>query len=306
MKTVHARDGPRLFPPQIVCEVKALACSLPAESGRPLSRWSCEELRREVIERGIVAEISGSTIWRWLSEDALRPWTRRSWVFPRDPAFAWKAGRALDLYHRQWEGSPLGCDEFVICADEKTQLQIRERKHPLVAPAPGRPIRVEHEYHRHGTCAYLAALDVHQARLFGHVREAISIQHFDALVAEVMNTPPYRDARRVFWIVDNGTIHRGQRAIDRLQDRWPQLLLIHLPVHASWLNQMEIYFSVLTRKALCPDHFEGFDQMRQRILDFQVHYQAVAQPFDWKFTREDLARLLGRLEEQAPATVKAA
>ena len=213
--------------------MKALACELPAKLGLPLSRFSRSELRRQVLEAGIVADISGVTIWRWLHEDALRPWSRRSWIFPRDPDFATKAGRALDLYHRRWDGRALAANEFVISADEKTQIPIRSTSHPILPPAPGRPIRVEHEYRRHGVCAYIAAWDVHRARLFGEVVGKISIVAFDALVAQVMAMEPYRSAKRVFRVVDNGTIHRGQRAVDRLTARFPNLTLVHLPTHAS-------------------------------------------------------------------------
>jgi hypothetical protein len=98
------RVGRGVFPPAQVAEVKALACELPAERGVPLSRWSGAELAREAIRRGIVATIAAVTIWRWLREDAIRPWNYRSWIFPRDPLFAEKAGRILDLYEGRWEG----------------------------------------------------------------------------------------------------------------------------------------------------------------------------------------------------------
>jgi hypothetical protein len=268
--------------------------------GLPLSRFSRAELRRHVLTTGIVAQISGMTIWRWLREDAIRPWTHRSWIFPRDPDFARKAGRVLDLYHRRWQGRRLGSRDFVLSADEKTQIQIRSRRHPVRPPGPGRPMRVESDYTRHGTCAYLAAWDVHRAAVFGHVVDKISILAFDALVADVMEQPPYCTARRVFWVVDNGTIHRGHRAIDRLRARWPNLVLVHLPVHASWLNQVEIYFSVVQRKALTPADFSSRDAIATRILGFQAHYQKVARPFEWRFTRRDLARLLNRCETTQP------
>lgn len=215
-------------------------------------------------------------------------------VFPRDPGFAAKAGRVLDLYARIWEGEALAPAEYVLCADEKTQIQIRERRHPLVPPGPGQPQRVEHEYRRHGTCAYLAAWDVHHGRLFGEVVDRCANAAFDAFVAQVMETEPYASAGRVFWVVDNGTVHRGQRACDRLAARWPNLVLVHLPVHASWLNQIEIYFSILQRKALTPDHFEHRQTVADRILGFQAHYESIAQPFEWKFTRQDLADLLAK------------
>lgn len=274
--------------------MKAIACELPAKFGLPLSRFSRAELRRHILATGIVAAISGVTIWRWLREDAIRPWSHRSWIFPRDPNFAGKAGPVLDLYHRSWQGRPLGPRDFVLSADEKTQIQLITPRDPIVPATAGHAMRVSSDYRRHGTCAYLAAWDVHRAKLFGRVVTTISIPAFDALVAAVMARAPYRTARRVFWVVDNGTIHRGSAAAARLRARWPNLILVHLPVHASWLNQVEIYFSILQRKALTPADFPTAAAAAERILGFQRHYQAVARPFEWRFTRRDLARLLAR------------
>jgi DDE superfamily endonuclease len=286
--------------------VKAIACELPAQFGLPLSRFSRAELRRHVLATGIVAEISGVTIWRWLREDAIRPWHHRSWIFPRDPDFASKAGPVLDLYHRRWNGQPLGPHDFVLAADEKTQIQLITPRHPIVPATAGRAMRVSSDYRRHGTCAYLAAWDVHRAKLFGRVVAKISIPAFDALVASVMARAPYRTARRVFWVVDNGTIHRGAAAAQRLQKHWPNLRLVHLPVHASWLNQVEIYFSILQRKALTPADFATENAAAERILGFQRHYQAVAHPFEWRFTRRDLARLMARCSPSLNLTKMAA
>src|SRR5712692_11793976 len=134
-----ARVAPGLFPPEVVVAVKALACELPARAGRPFSRWSVSDLASEARRAGLVATISGSTIWRWLDTDAIRPWTHRTWIFPRDPNFALKAGRILDLYQRLWGGESLKDDEFVISADEKTSIQARCRRHPTRTCQPGRP-----------------------------------------------------------------------------------------------------------------------------------------------------------------------
>src|SRR5665647_871733 len=134
-----------LFPPLAEVEVKALACNLPRESGVPLSRYSSNEIAYEAIKRGIVAQISGATVWRWLSEDAIRPWHHRSWIFPRDPDFQQKAERILDLYQGIWEGQPLAEGDCVISADEKTSIQARSRKHAVIPPGPGETMRVEHE-----------------------------------------------------------------------------------------------------------------------------------------------------------------
>jgi hypothetical protein len=263
--------------------------------GRPLSRLFVPDIRAEVLRRGLVASISDTTIWRWLSEDAIKPWTHRSWIFPRDPAFAAKAGRVLDLYAGTWEGRPLRPDEYVLSADEKTSIQARLRSHPSLPPGPGRATRVEFEYERGGALQYLAAWDVGRARLFGRCEPHSGAEPFDRLVAQVMSEEPYRSARRVFWVVDNGSSHRGQPAIRRLAEAYPRLVLVHLPVHASWLNQVEIYFSVLERKVLTPPDAGSLDALAARILKFQADYELLARPFEWKFTRADLVTLLGRL-----------
>lgn len=264
----------------------------------PLSRLSRADLRRLAIERGIVEEISGSTIWRWLDEDAIRPWRYRSWIFPRDPLFAEKAGVVLDLYERIFEGKPLGADEYVLCADEKTSIQARERLHPTVAAGPGRSALVEHEYERRGALAYLAALDVHQPRLVGRCEEKGGIKPFDRLVAQVMREEPYCRAKRVFLIVDNGSSHRGRKSIERVEGRWPSVRLIHLPVHASWLNQIEIYFSILQRKVLQPNDFADLASLERAILDFERYYAQIAAPFEWRFTRTELNHLLARIARE--------
>ena len=194
---------PGFFPPELVVQVKALACELPATHDVPLSRWSISELATEVRQSGLVATISDSTLWRWLHADAIRPWQHRCWIFPRDPKFALKAGRILDLYERVWCRKPLLDDEFVISADEKTSIQARARLHPTLPPRPRSAMKVEHEYKRCGAWAYLAALDVHRAKVFGRCEARSGIAPFDRLVEQVMTRPPYNDARRVFWIVDN-------------------------------------------------------------------------------------------------------
>jgi transposase len=157
------RSGrPPRFTPVQVAEVKALACQLPAETGTPLSRWSCPELAREVVARAIAPTMSASTVRRWLKADAIKPWQYRSWIFIRDPDFQAKAARVLDLYARTFDGKPLGEGEgeYVISSDEKTSIQARCRCHPTLAPGQARAMRVNHEYQCGGALAYLAAYDV--------------------------------------------------------------------------------------------------------------------------------------------------
>jgi hypothetical protein len=283
-----------------VVGVKALACELPAESGAPLSRWSAPELAVEAVARGIVEAVSASTVRRWLAEDVLKPWQHRSWIFPRDPDFAVKAARVLDLYARTWQGELLGEGEFVVCADEKTSIQARCRCHPTLPPGKARMMRVEHEYERKGALQYLAGYDVHRARVIGRMEPTTGIEPFGRLVAQVMTTEPYASADRVFWVVDNGSSHRGRASVTRLTKAWPTARLVHLPVHASWLNQAEIFFSILQRKVLTPNDLTDLDALAARILAFQDRYNATATPFDWCFTRADLDRLLQRIAAHQP------
>lgn len=298
----HKRSGrPARFNPVQIAEAKALACQLPAETGVPLSRWSCPELAAELTARGITDSVSASTVRRWLREDALKPWQYRSWIFIRDPNFRAKAQRVLDLYARTFEDVPLGEDEYVVSSDEKTSVQARCRCHPTLAPGRARAMRVNHEYGRGGALAYLAAYDVHRAKVFGRCEPKTGIIPFMNLVEQVMATEPYAGAKRVFWVVDNGSSHRGQRAIDRLASRFPNAVMVHTPVHASWTNQIEIFFSVVQRKVDQPNDFTDLTQVRDRLRAFEDRYNPTAQPFQWRFTTSDLDDLLARLDRHTPA-----
>ena len=305
-RSAPARAGPELFPPEVVVQVKALACELPATLGVPLSRLSTADIVREAQRHGIVATVSDKTVWRWLHEEAIRPWQHRTWIFPRDPDFAHKAGRILDLYARRWDGHPLTGEDFVLSADEKTSIQARLRTHPSTSPRAGQPMRVEHEYDRGGAWAYVAALDVHRAKLFGRCERTTGIVPFDRLVTQVMLQSPYREARRVFWIVDNGSSHRGAACVRRLQTAFPNLVPVHGPIHASWLNQIEIYFSIVQRKALTPNDFHALEEVEERLLAFQNYYESIARPFEWRFTKDDLAALIRKLDGDPTALAAAA
>ncbi|MGW7256840.1 IS630 family transposase [Streptomyces sp. NPDC054834] len=284
------RSGrPAAFTALQTAQVKALACQLPAEAGAPLSRWSCPELAREAVARRIAPALSASTVRRWLGQDAIKPWQHRSWIFISDPDFRTKAARVLDLYARSWGGVALG-------ADEKTSIQARCRCHPTLAPGQARAMRVNHTYGRGGALAYLTAYDVHQAKVFGRTEPRTGIDPFMNLVARVMSQEPYASAKRVFWIVDNGSSHRGKKSADRLAAAFPNAVLVHTAVHASWLNQVEIYFSVVQRKVVSPNDFTDLAEVTDRLRAFEDRYNATAQPFQWKFTTSDLEELLARLD----------
>jgi len=286
------------FPPLQVATIKALACELPAQRAEPLSRYSTTDLARLISEHPDAPPLSVSTIWRLLARDALKPWQYRHWLFPRDPQFAAKAGRVLDLYAGWWEGQPLTADDYVLSADEKTSIQARRRCQLSTVPRPGQAMRVEHEYDRGGALAYLAAWDVRRGGVMGRCERRTGKAAFARLVTQVMSQEPYRSARRVFWIVDNGSSHRGEKAARELMARYPTLIVVHLPTHASWLNQIEIYFSIIQRKVLTPNDFANLAAVEDRLLAFETLYTDTAVPFDWRFTRADLE---DRLAQLAPA-----
>jgi len=297
---------PSVFTAVQVAQVKAVACTPPKDSGLPLSKWSCPELAQQAVTVGICEKMSSSTVRRWLSEDALKPWQYQSWIFITDPNFAVKAEKVLDLYAREWDGKPLGPNDYVISADEKTSIQARCRCHPTLPPGTARMMRVNHDYKRRGAVAYLAAYDVHRAKTFGRCDDTTGIVPFTALVEQVMTQEPYKSADRVFWVVDNGSSHRGRKAIDRLAEQFPNAIMVHTPVHASWLNQVEIYFSIITRKVLSPNDFDDLDVVVERLADFETRYNQTAKPFKWKFTTTDMADLLTRLDHHDPAEPRAA
>jgi transposase len=296
-------DLPRSGRPRRISEADraaavALACQLPAQTGVPLSRWTGPELAAELLAQGLVSEpMSASSLLRILAENPVKPWRYQSWIFPRDPDFAAKAKVILDLYQGFYQGEPLGPGDRILSFDAKPSIQARGRIHETLPAAPGRPVRVEHEYVRHGALALLAGLDVHTGKVFASTPGTTGIVPFTDLVAQVMTRPEYKGAPRVFVIVDNGSDHRGKAAIDRLRSAHPNAIMIHTPVHASWLNQVEIFFSVIQKKVVSPNDFPSLEKLSETLLAFIDRYNRTAEPFNWKYTADDLKDLLHRLRE---------
>jgi transposase len=277
-----------------VAEVKAIACSKPEDRDVPLARWSIREIARQAQAEGVAA-VSPASVARWLRADALKPWQVESWISPRDPDFAAKGGTVLDLYQRLWRGRELRDTEFVVSADEKTGVQALRRLGANRPLGPGGKTRIESDYRRGGTVCYLAAMDVGSGEVMGVVDATCGIVPFGRLTAEVMGREPYASAEKVYWVVDNGSSHRGANAQIRLQDAYPNAVLVHTPVHASWLNQIEVFFSILTRKALTGSSFDGLDALTDRILGFQDWYNQTARPFNWTWDRAKLNQYLKHL-----------
>jgi len=196
-----------------------------------------------------------------------------------------------------YQGEPPGPGDRILSFDAKPPIQARGRIHETLPAAPGRPARVEHEYVRHGALALLAGLDVQTGQVFASTPATTGIVPFMNLVGAVMTRPEYKDAPRVFVIVDNGPDHRGQAAIDRLRKAHPNAVMIHTPVHASWLNQIEIFFSVIQKKVVSPNDFASLERLSETLLAFVDRYNKTAKPFSWKYTADDLADLLRRISE---------
>ena len=275
--------------------VKAVACELVAETKQPLSRQSLADVTART-QQVLTKPLSRSTVWRILQTDAIKPWRYKYWIFPRDPYFAEKAGPILDLYTGSWQGQPLGPKDHILSADEKTSIQARIRCHPALPPGAGQPARIENEYERGGALQYLAAWDVRRGYIMGRCESTTGIKPFGRLVNQVLAAEPYRSAERLFWIVDNGSSHRGETAKRRLRQVDARIILVHTPVHASWLNQVEIYFSIIQRKVLTPNDFANLDAIRLRLALYEELSNQRPTPFQWKFDRTKLLALLAKIE----------
>jgi hypothetical protein len=283
----------RLFPPCDRAAIIAMACEAVAETELPISRQSVADLTSR-SQKALGKPISSSTVWRTLHEDCIKPWQYEHWIFPRDPLFAEKAGRVLDLYAGIWEGKTLGPKDFVLSSDEKTSIQARRRRHAEQPPGPRRKRRIETEYQRQGALQYLATWDVHRGIVMGRCERRTGIRPFGRMVTQILSREPYCDAERLFLVVDNGSSHRGKRSVERMHRRDKRIILVHTPVHASWLNQVEIYFSVIQRKVLTPNDFPNLNAIRLRLALYEELTNRQPKPFAWKFTRQDLTDWLKR------------
>lgn len=285
----------------------SIACDVVARTGNPLSRQSTTDLARRAADE-LNKPIGRTTVWRILDEDAIKPWQYEHWLFPRAANFFEKAAVVLDLYEGYWQGERLDPFDRVISSDEKTSIQARVREDPTLQPGPGRPRRVAAKYKRGGALQYLAAWDVQRGVVIGRCETRTGVEPFGRLVKQVMESPEYRwpggrrDVRgQVFWVVDNGSSHRGEAAAKRMSQTYPNAVLVNTPVNASWLNQVEVYFSLLQRKVLTPADSADLQELELRIRLYEELTNREPRPFDWKFTKYDLFDLLQRLARREAA-----
>lgn len=294
-----ARERHGVFPPEVRAQATAIACSLPREAEVPLARWSYGEIAKQLQQLGLVPKIAVSTIARWLGEEKIKPWRFHSWQHILDPkAFLERARPVLQLYRQA--KALLKQGEWVVCADEKTSIQAREMTRAPRAARPSQPVQTAARYQRRGALQLFAALSVADGHVYGQCRERKRFVDFQAfilavLVPEALN----RQVHTVHIILDNGSTHAPKQLETWLTQQqrthqWPfQFKVRWLPPNASWLDQIEIWFSILQRKLLQPNHFSSLEELRLSIMDFIRYHNQTARPIRWSYTVEKLEHKLG-------------
>lgn len=297
MRPVRAHLG--VFPPELRAQATALACQLPRSQGVSLARWSRAALARQVAASLELPGVSASTIGRWLGAEKLRPWRYRMWQHIQDPVtFLARARPVLQLYAQAT--SLLQTGTWLVCVDEKTSIQARQAEQ---APRPARPGQVPRQaprYTRHGALHLIAALSVADGQVYGQCQGRKRFVDFQAFVQEVL--VPHAQQRRVHTIaviLDNGPTHAPKQLEhwlreQAIQQQWQLTFQVYwLPKNASWLDQLEIWFSTLQRKLLQPNHFASTDDLDRAIMDFIAYGNQTAKPIQWSYTVDKLERKLG-------------
>jgi transposase len=272
-----------------------MACERPDDRGRSLCFWDCREMARQLIAEGVVPGISPDTVRRVLEHHHLKPWRHHLWLspkVPRDEAFATAVQEICDLYTR-----PLGDDEVVLCVDEKTSLQPRPRKSPTLAAQPKRPVRVEHEYGRCGALNLFAAFDTRTGKVYGRTAERKRQAEFIAFLEQLDREIP-ATIKTVHVVLDNLRMHKGKQ-VQAWLSKHPRFVFHHPPVHCSWMNQVEQWFSILQRKRLRIADFADKAALAERLQAFITEWNQVAHPFKW--STKSVAKVMAKCERtEAP------
>lgn len=284
------RSGrPRKFLPSVRVTATAIACTQPSEINIPLARWSCSEIAQQLVTLGLVVSIATATVWRWLKADKLKPWRIQSWMHKLDEQFVEKATPILRLYSQA--SFLIKAGYWVVCVDEKTSIQARKRLHLCQAAIPGHPVHVAPRYERKGALHLFAALSVADGLIYGLCRESKKFADFQAFILEVLVPQAIcRGVRHIYLILDNGSTHAPKQLLDwfnqkQREEGWQFTIEpVWLPKYASWLDQIEIWFSILQRKLLTPNDFPNWETLRERLMDFILHHNASAKPIKWSYT----------------------
>jgi transposase len=278
--TKNAPAGGRFFPPEVALYVVKVACERPDLVGRSLSQWDSAELARQLVHDRVVEAISPQTIQRILAHHKLKPWRHHLWLsphVPRDAAFAAQVHEIVTLYTR-----PLGVWEMVICVDEKTNLQPRTRTAPTLAAQPERPVRVEHEYTRKGALNLFAGFDTRTGKVYATTAERKRQVEFIAFLEHV-DRAIAPDITLVHVVLDNLRMHKGKQ-VQAWLARHPRFLFHFPPVHCSWMNQVEQWFSIVQRKRLRIADFADKQHLAERLIAFVAEWNEQAHPFQWSTT----------------------
>lgn len=289
LKEAPRSGSPRTFLPIVRAQVTAIACSKPSDFDVPLARWSCSDIASQLVALGIVVSIATSTVWRWLSSEQIKPWRFHAWMHSTDDNFVAKAIPILKLYAQASFLTKAGF--WVVCADEKTSIQARERLHSCQPAAPGQPVHVAPRYKRQGALHLFAALSVAEGLIYGCCRESKKFVDFQAFLLEVLVPEAIRrGVRHIYLILDNGSTHAPKQLQQWLnhkqkEEGWQFTVeAVWLPKYASWLDQIEIWFSILQRKLLTPNDFPNKQILKQRLLEFIARHNRTAQPINWSYT----------------------
>ena len=281
------------FPPAVAVYLVKMACERPDKLGRSLSQWDCLELARQLERAGIVDRISAETVRRILEHHKLKPWRSHLWLSPttpRDAEFYARVAALVDLYTR-----PLRPDEIVLCADEKTSLQPRPRRHATRPAKPELPTRVEHEYRRAGALNLLAAFDTRTGQVYGqcHARKR---QHEFIAFLEYLDAEISAPIKTIHLVCDNARAQTGKQVQAWLTAH--QRFVVHFtPVHCSWLNQIEQWFSSLQRKRLRIVDCASLADLQAKLELFMAEWNAAAHPFNW--TTKSVAKVMADVAQAA-------
>jgi hypothetical protein len=272
-----------------------LACALPDEARRSLSLWTCAELARTLVADGIVDAISPQSVQRILQSHQLKPWRVHFWLspkVPRDEAFRGTVLDILDLYTR-----PLEPHERVLSLDEKTSLQPRTRTVPTRPAQPGLvPVHLEHEYQRKGALQLFAAFDTRTGEVTGILRRRKRQAEFIELLEKIERDTP-ETVTLIHLVCDNLSVHKGKLVREWL-DKHTRFQMHFTPVHCSWMNQVEQWFSILQRKRLTAPNFADLDALEERVLAFIAEWNATAHPFAW--TAKSFDKVLAKITTALP------
>lgn len=292
-----------LFPSEAQHQIVALATRPPEELNRPVPAWTITELTQETLKQEIVSSISRSTVWRLLDQAEIKPHKWRYWLNSPDPEFEEKMLHIVDLYLHPPEKAVL------LCLDEKTAIQALERKYADLPMEAGNPCRREHSYIRHGTRDLLAAFEVSSGTVYGQLHDGHSSPYWEMFLGDLVIR--YSKDQKIHLIQDNFSTHSTPGLCQLIAElcevplpklktqkqrrQWlmsddKRIVFHYLPTHASWLNQIEIWFSILSKRFLKRSSFRSLQELKEKIMQFIQYYNMeFAHPYAWTYTGKPLA-----------------